>query len=292
MKLNSRVFKDNRDAYLFVFPALLVFAFFTIYPTVSGFVTSLYKWDGFTEKTFVGLNNYIKLFQDSTFWTAISHNTYYAVFTVIAKVTIGFLTAVLLNGKFRGTQIYRTIFFTPMVMSFVAVGVLWSWIFNPTFGLANTILQHIGWSGAMPIWLGDPKLVLPALMFVDIWRWSGYHTVLYLAGLQSISVDIYEAAAVDGCNGLRKMLYITIPQMKAVIIMNFAICLMGAFNLFDLVYVTTKGGPYGSSEVLLTYMYKLAFAGRQFGYATTIGYVNLLFIIVVTTIQLRAMRKD
>ncbi|MEG7531088.1 MAG: sugar ABC transporter permease, partial [Hungatella sp.] len=158
----------------------------------------------------------------------------YAVGTVTVKLVLAFLIALILNKKLKGITAFRTIFFTPVVISFVAIGAVWTWIFNPTQGMLNGLLEAVGLMNPQnPIaWLGDPKYALLSVMVVDVWKWLGYHIVLFLAGLQTISGDLYESASIDGANGFQKMIYITIPQIKNVFYINLTFCLVGAFNVF------------------------------------------------------------
>lgn len=174
---------------LFSFPALCLYFVFTIFPFFYGFYISLCEWDGFNEPRLMGIGNYMKIFQDSKVFEALGHNVVYALSTVVVKLVFAFLIALVLNKKLRGITVFRTILFTPVVISFVAIGSVWTWIYNPTQGLLNRLLEALGMMSTQnPIaWLGDARYALPAIMIVDVWKWLGYHIVLFLAGLQTIS---------------------------------------------------------------------------------------------------------
>ena len=195
--------KNLRDGYLFSAPALIFFVVFTIYPLLYGFVISLYQWNGVGKKTFIGLGNYVGLIQDSAFWAALQHNIIYAVGVVTGKVVIGLLLAILLTRKMKGITFYRICFFMPMMMSAVAVGYLWAYVYNYNFGLINSFLKAIGVPmNHLPKWLGSTDTSLISVIIVELWRWVGYHTVIFIAAIQGIPKELYEAATVDGANAL------------------------------------------------------------------------------------------
>ncbi|MFC5452430.1 carbohydrate ABC transporter permease [Paenibacillus aestuarii] len=275
---------------LLLVPATVLFIIFTLYPVITGFYYSLLNWDGISESQFVGFGNYLRAIEDKFVWEALLHNVYYAIFTVAGKIILGLFLAILLNQKMKGITFYRTAVFIPIVLSFVAVGILWSWIYNPVFGLFNNLLGAFGFQTQIA-WTGDARFALASVIAVDIWKWFGYHVVLFLAGLQSIPTDLYEAARVDGATRWQNIRQITLPLMMPIIIINITIATMGAFNVFDIIYVMTAGGPYHATEVIMTYTYTQAFQFHSFGYGAAISYLLLLLIGAVTFIQIRFMRK-
>lgn len=286
--------KDTIIGYLFSFPALCLYFVFTIFPFFYGLYISLCQWDGFNTPQFIGIENYLAIFQDSKVFEALSHNTIYALGTVAVKLIFGFLVALIMNKKLKGITAFRTILFTPVVISFIAIGAVWTWIYNPSQGILNRILEAIGlMSAQQPVaWLGDPRYALLAVMIVDIWKWLGYHMVLFLAGLQTIPDDLYESAKIDGASGIQSLRYITLPQMKSVFYMNLTFCLVGGFNVFDVVMAMTKGGPYGKTEVIAKYIYDTSFGStNKFGYATSISIFVFVLMLIVTLVILRFMRK-
>lgn len=292
--LKSRDARNTVAGYLFSLPALCMYLVFTVYPFFYGIYISFCEWGGFGTPEFIGISNYIRIFSDSKVFSALSHNAIYALGTVVIKLVFGFLIALILNKKLRGITAFRTIMFTPVVISFMAIGAMWVWILDPTMGLLNSFLTSIGLmdSNHVIAWLGDPKTALLSLMIIDLWKWMGYHIVLFLAGLQTIPSELYEAGEIDGANGIQKMFYITIPQIKNVFYMNLAFCLTGGFNVFDVVMSTTEGGPYGSTEVISKYIYDTSFGStNQFGYAMSISMFVFVLMLIVTLIILRQMRR-
>lgn len=284
--------KNLRDGYLFSAPALIFFVVFTIYPLLYGFVISLYQWNGVEKKTFIGLGNYVGLIQDSAFWAALQHNIIYAVGVVTGKVVIGLLLAILLTRKMKGITFYRICFFMPMMMSAVAVGYLWAYVYNYNFGLINSFLKAIGVPmNHLPKWLGSTDTSLISVIIVELWRWVGYHTVIFIAAIQGIPKELYEAATVDGANALQTHWYITFPQLKSTIILNVMLSLIGAIGTFDLIHVMTDGGPNKSTEMIMTYMYNQAFIGDRFGYASAIAYVAFLIILIFTILQTKVITE-
>ena len=284
--------KNLRDGYLFSAPALIFFVVFTIYPLLYGFVISLYQWNGVGKKTFIGLGNYVGLIQDSAFWAALQHNIIYAVGVVTGKVVIGLLLAILLTRKMKGITFYRICFFMPMMMSAVAVGYLWAYVYNYNFGLINSFLKAIGVPmNHLPKWLGSTDTSLISVIIVELWRWVGYHTVIFIAAIQGIPKELYEAATVDGANALQTHWYITFPQLKSTIILNVMLSLIGAIGTFDLIHVMTDGGPNKSTEMIMTYMYNQAFIGDRFGYASAFAYVAFLIILIFTILQTKVITE-
>ena len=285
--------RKSYEAYILIAPAFLLFGVFILYPLVFGFGVSFFKWDGFNPMQFVGVSNYIEAFNDPAFVAALGHNAQYAIGSVVGKILISFVIAYLLNRRFRGQTFFRAIFFAPVVLSFVAVGALWQRLYDPILGIINQFLQGINVIDQPIQFLADPKLALWSLVFVDVWKWTGYHAVLFLAGLQTIPEDLYESSSLDGANAWQKLIHITIPQIRSIILLNVTIALMGAFSVFDLVYVMTKGGPYQSTNVILTYMYEKTFASSSsnFGFGSSVAFIMFAIILVITIGQTKAMSK-
>lgn len=290
----SKTRADALAGYGLVLPTLFLFLFLTVYPFFNAFYISLTQWDGFTEPIFVGLKNFRNLFADKMVWQTLQNNLVFMVFTCTIKVTLGFIIAMFLKEKFFGNTFFRAIFFMPVIMSFVAIGLLWNYIFNPNYGLINSVLFALGiMSPQNPItWTGDPNLAMMCVIIVDIWRWTGYHVVLFMAGLSTIPSELYEAAMVDGASDWNKTRYITIPQMRGMILTNLIFCLTGALSVFDLIYTMTGGGPYNKTKVIAIYTYEISFGSKnQFGYATSINILLFFIILIITTFLIRAMNK-
>jgi raffinose/stachyose/melibiose transport system permease protein len=282
---------DTVIAGWFLLPALAFFGVFIVYPFIDVICTSLTSWDGFTAPTFVGLGNYGELFKpDGLFLKALGNTTLFAAYTVVGKNVLALLLAVLLNSRIRFRTFYRTALFLPVCLSFVAVGVIWAYIFNPSFGILNALLSVLG--KREPIsWLGEPGLALACVAFVDVWKWTGYHVVLYLAGLQMIPADLYEASALDGASPLQNFAHITLPQLLPVVLINVIISLMGAYSVFDVIFVMTRGGPYNSTQTILTYMFDVTFREYHIGLGSAVVVVLFALIIGMTVIQNRIGRR-
>jgi len=294
----KRYIKSRSDlltGYALILPTLIIFVILTVYPFFHAFFISLTRWDGFTDPIFIGLDNFRRLLGDGNVWSALRNNFVFMIFTCLLKVGLGFMIAVFLRDKFRGVSFFRTIFFLPVIMSFVAVGLIWRFIFNPNFGLINGILFQLGVS--LPrdpiLWLGNPTLAMLSIILVDVWRWTGFHVVLFMAGLQTIPNELYEAAVVDGCTEWKKFRYITLPLMKGMTMTNFVFCLTGALSVFDLVMTMTGGGPYGSTRVIALYVYEIAFgASSLMGYATSINIMLFFFILIITLTLITLMNRN
>jgi ABC-type sugar transport system permease subunit len=279
--------------YLWVLPAVALFVVFRLYPLAFGLYLSLNQWDGISPMVFRGLANYRQaLFEDAVFWLALWHNVVFAVGTVIAKNVIAIVLAVLLNADLRGRTFFRTTLFMPVVMSFVVVGLLWGWIFNFQFGLLNNLLAAAGLGGWRTDWLGDPALALFSLIGVDVWKWYGFHMVIYLAGLQAIPPVLYEAAIIDGASGWQQFWRLTLPLLRPIVVVNVTLALMGAFNVFDLIYVMTQGGPANATNVVMIHAYVQGFKFYLMGYASAISYVLMVIVIVLSGLQIRLLRGE
>ena len=275
--------------YLWVLPALLVYGIFKLVPLVSGLHMSLLRWNGIDDPKYIGLRNFEKILRDEMTATVLMNNVHYAVGTVVGKIALSLFLAILLHQALRGRTFYRTSLFMPVVMSFVVVGVLWSWLFNPQFGLINSLLRGLGLGFLVPDWLGDAAVALNSLILVDIWKWYGFHMVIFLAGLQSIPDELYEAARIDGASVWQQFLHITLPMLNPVMIVNVTISLMGAFNVFDIPFIMTGGGPANSTNVMALHIYIRGFKFYRFGFSAALSYVLLVIVTLVAAIQLRLM---
>jgi ABC-type sugar transport system permease subunit len=259
-------------------PAVLLVGALTYLPILLEVLLSFFAADGFTVPRYVGFANYEQAIGQPDFWAALLNNVWYAIGTVSGKIILALIAALLLNGSFRGRAVFRAVFFLPVILSFVAIGLLWALIFNYNYGLINFLLQAVGLADLKRDWLGAPETAFPAVIFVDLWKWTGFHVVIYLAGLQSISSDLYEAAALDGASRWQMLWRITIPLLKPFTAVNIVIASLGAFSVFDLIYVMTQGGPFKSTNVAMIEVYLQAFQFNQFGYAAALSVVVLSLI--------------
>ena len=275
--------------YAMLLPALILLGVFVVAPVAYGLYLSLLRWNGFEPPVFVGLDNYVRLWErDRIFRQALSNNVVFAVAVVVGKNVLGLFLALLLNQRLRGSVLFRTALFLPVTMSFVVIGLLWSWIYNPTFGLLDAGLNAVGLGELSRPWLSDPTTALWAIIAVDIWKWTGFHMVLYLAGLQTIPRELYEAATLDGAGRWRQLFDVTLPMLAPVTFVNVLLAMNGAFvRNFDLVYVMTGGGPNNQTEVVLTHMVAEAFRQGNLGYSAAMGYVLFAIVAVISAVYIR-----
>ena len=272
-RLSELAAGDGLVAVLFCLPAVALLATFVLWPFAYGLWLSLHRWDGFGAMTWVGIANYLRLAGDPVFLVSLKNSLVFVLLAVLFKNVLGFAVAVLLNSVGFGRAFFRTASFIPVTLSFVAVGLLWAWIYNPIFGLLNAFLDVAGLGALKRNWLGDPAIALYSVVAVDVWKWLGLHAVLYLAGLQSLPQDILDAAEVDGATRWQRLWRVTLPLLAPVIFINVILSLSGAFvRNFDVVYVLTQGGPYHATEVVMTNMITEAFRNGALTYATAMSY--------------------
>jgi len=284
--------RRNLAPYLWVLPALLIYIIFKLLPMIAGVYLSLIQWDGIEPAKFVGLQNFQRMLDDDIITLALMNNVKYAVGTVIGKTVLALFLALVLNQALRGRSFYRTALFMPVVMSFVVVGILWAWLYNGQFGLVNNLLHRLKLDFLILDWLGDPKVALWSLVIVDIWKWYGFHMVIFLAGLQTISQELYEAARIDGASRWQQFIRITLPLLQPVMLVNITLSLMGAFNVFDIPYVMTEGGPANSTMVMALHIYVRGFKFYKFGYSAAMSYVLLVLVTLMAAIQMRLMSRE
>ena len=275
-----------------VLPAFILFAVFVLYPVVLTVISSFQDFSLSSEtREFVGLRNYAEMLGDPTFWRSLWNNIFILVGSVVVQVTLGTLIAAVLDraiNRFGG--VFRTLIFAPMVMSMVAVSLLWSMIYHPVFGMATKAGDALGLPPSELGILGDPSTVMWAILGVACWQYTGFIMVIVFAGMQSIPEDLYQAAKLDGAGPVSRFFAITLPGIRNVIVVSVLLTAIGAFKVFDLIYVLTAGGPGNASEVLGTYIYDASFTLERMGYASAIAVVLLAIAIALGLIQLRASR--
>lgn len=282
-------FRQSRTGYLFILPAFVLFLTFFAIPFAESVYYSLTSWNGADpEKTFVGIDNYIRLAQDPKMWESLGRNLAWVVVGTLAPILIGLLLAALLASPWvKGRIAFRTIYFLPVVLSPVVIGLIWSWIYHPTFGILNHMLESIGLSDLTQPWLGNPDLALWMVMLAAIWSYFGFCLVVLMAGMQSIDTQLYDAAMVDGANAWNRFFHVTLPQLNGVITMIMAYTLIGGLNVFDLVWVTTQGGPANSTELIATYTYKQSFQLNSIGYGSALSMVMTVLSLVASYLFLK-----
>lgn len=279
---SSRPDRQNPFAYVWVAPAILLFGLFIVLPAAIAFGMAFINWDGITRASFAGLSNFRKAFEDQAYWSAILHNIIYAVGTVVGKFVLALGLALLLNEAVPARSFFRTVLFLPVVLSFVAIGMLWSFIYSYNIGLLNDVLHALGLGVLSHDWLGDPHTALAAVIIVDIWKWFGFHMIIFLAGLQAIPIDVYEASRIDGAGWWRQLTSITLPLIVPVATINVLLSLSGAFNVFDVVYIMTTGGPNNATDVAMLEIYTQAFQFNKYGYSSALSVIQLLVVAMVS----------
>ena len=242
---------------------------------------------------YIGLQNYKELMADPIFWGALKNNLLLVVFSLVIELPLAFVIAYTLrNLSRRWAGFFRGVYFIPSVLSLTVVSLLWTMIYNYQWGLLNKGLGTIGLESLQKGWLGEPRYALYAVFFVVIWIYVGYYMVLYMAGLNAIPNNLYEAATIDGANKWQSLYYISIPLMREIIKATVLMSIIGSFKYFDLVFIMTQGGPFRSTELLATYMYERAFAARKMGYGATIAIMILIVALIATIIQNKVTKKE
>ncbi len=288
-KLSKAARREEIIGYLFLLPNMVGFFIFTLIPVVYGLLLSLTNYDGFGNMNFLGLKNFKKLFTDVYFYTALKNNIYYTVFSVTFTLLFGLLLAVLLQRKLRGSNLFKTIFFFPQLTSSVAFGIIFVCLFRGS-GPINGVLQTLGMNNP-PKWLTSTDWSMTTITIVSIIKNFGYYMVLFIAGLQTIPADLYEASAIDGANGWRQFKAITLPMLSPTTFLCSIMCLINSFKVFDLVNIMTDGGPGRSSNVFVYRIYQEAFVKYNFGYASAYAVVLFFIVFVITMIQFRGQKK-
>jgi multiple sugar transport system permease protein len=290
------IFQQKRSqkylwAGFFLFPSLAGLLVFLIIPMLASLALTFYEWDPLipTRFTFLGLENYRTLVNDADFWAALRHTLFFIGGYIPLVMVTGLGVALLMNQKLIGRTFFRGAFFMPVISAWVAVALLWTWIFNPKFGIVNYLLGLIGITG--PAWLYDPTWAMPAIILTSVWKDTGFVMVLFLASLQSIPQEYYEAAALDGANPWAKFRYITLPLLSPTVFFTLIISLINSFQVFDQVWVMTGGGPAGSTSVLVEQIVNNSFRYGRMGYAATLSWVLFLIVFAVTIFQTR-MQKN
>jgi multiple sugar transport system permease protein len=278
--------REARTAYLFITPWIIGFLVFTLGPMVASLIFSITDYSIVKSPSFVGFANFIELFTgDYRFWHSLRVTLKYAIFAIPMGLIIGLLLALLLNTKVPGISVWRTLYYTPSVVSGVAVAILWAYLFNPQYGLINWMLSLVGIKG--PGWLNSPDWALWALIIMSLWGVGG-GMIIYLAGLQGIPTALYEAAEVDGAGKIRQFFAITLPLITPVLFYNLVTGIIATFQIFTQVYVMTAGGPVESTLFYNLYLYNNAFRYQRMGYASALAWMLFLIVLVLTLVVFRS----
>ena len=277
---------------VFLLPALCIFGAFVVFPIIQSGRYSLYDWNGLGPlEKFIGLDNYRRMVNDPVFWRALGNNVTVVVWSLLTQIPLAIGLAILLTDRIRGQAFFRTLYFAPLVLSEVIVAKLWEWIYNPSFGLINTVLKAVGLEENTQAWLGDPKMSLFAVLVATNWKYLGFYVVIFIAAIQSIPEELYEAAQIDGANGWQLQTYVTLPLLSTTIRTVAVLVIVGSLKFFDMVWVLTEGGPTNGSEVLATYMFKQAFKSTNFGYGSALAFALFAIAFVSSMIFIYGTRQ-
>jgi multiple sugar transport system permease protein len=283
------VWTENIWAFGFLALALIGLVGLNLVPILVSFFLSFTDWDALGSPNIVWLRNYITLFQDPMFYKALWNTIYYTAISVPAGMSISLLLAILLNRPLKGMGFFRTMFMIPVISSTVATALLWGLMLDPYIGLINYILQvlHLPTSG----WLTDVNMAMPAIIVMSVWKGLGYNIVLFLAGLQGISPELYEAARIDGANRWKEFLNITLPMLSPTTFFVLIMSLISSFQVFDQTWVLTKGGPQSATLTLVYYVYQTGFQQLRMGYASAIAYILFFLTLAIVMVQWGTQRK-
>ena len=269
--------------YLYILPNMILFMVFMIIPVFMALYYSFMDWKGIGVPVFTGLENYQWLFTDDTFWKSLWNTAYYTLATVPFIMVLALFLAMLLNMALPLKGVFRAAIYLPAVVSTVVVGMIFTWLFQDQVGLINYLLNLLGIESIQ--WANDPKFAMIMLVAATIWQRTGYNMVIYLAGLQGISQEYYEAAIVDGASNWQRFRYLTLPLLKTTHVFVMITCIIHSFRSFDLVYTMTKGGPLNSTKTMVMYIYELAFTRSQFGRASAAGVALFTIMVVLTAVR-------
>ena len=277
---------------LFLAPAIFFLTVFLLYPLASSFELSLLDWNGLgSGERFVGLDNWVRLAHDTLFWKALGNNLLLAFFSVLIQLPIALVLAVVLDEASKGSRVLKILYFLPMLMSSVALGVLFKNIYDPNFGPINAFLSAVHLDGLVRDWLGDPKYALASVIVVICWQNIPFYMVLFLAGLSSFPRELGEAARLDGASEKTIFWRIKLPHLQGTIRTGAMLAIVGSLRYFDLIFIMTDGGPEGASELMATYMFRTVFSSFQLGYGSTVASAMFIIVTIVASLTMRVTRR-
>jgi multiple sugar transport system permease protein len=271
--------------YLFILPNMALFLVFVIIPVLRTFWISLHHWDALFPPIFIGFGNYTRAFNTGLFWQVLRNTTYYVLGFVPLQTISALILALLLNQNLRMKTFFRATCFFPAVLSMVSVALVWQWMFSSNYGIINHL---IGLLGLEPVnWLADSRWAMPVIILLSVWKWAGYNMVIFLAGLQSIPDALYEAASIDGASRLQRLFSITLPLLRPTTLFVLIMSVIGSFQVFEQVFVMTRGGPGNATMTIVQYIYRESFERFDMGYGSAVTYVLFGIIFILTALQLK-----
>ena len=287
--------REIRAAFLFLLPNVVGFLVFMVGPLLASLGFSLLDWNLLSAPDVVWLGNYLELFRDAEFWRSLRATFYYLVGSVPLGLVLSLALALALNQRIRGIRFFRTVYFIPVVSSMVAVALMWRWMYNPTSGILNYMLNETFAFLRLPLrapdWLQSPVWAMPAIILMSVWKGMGYNMVLFLAGLQGIPRHLYEAAEIDGASNQRQFWTITLPLLTPTTFFVLIMSIIGSFQVFEQAYIMTQGGPVRSTVTTVYYIYENGFEWHKMGYASAVAWVLFALILGVTLIQWRTQER-
>ncbi|HET7153078.1 MAG TPA: sugar ABC transporter permease, partial [Candidatus Kapabacteria bacterium] len=270
--------------YLFLSPILIGMLVLSVGPILISFIASFTQWDIVSPPQWVGAGNYKEIVSSDLFWQVLRNTFYYVALAVPLTIILSLFLAIAVNRKLKGIGLFRTVYFLPVVTSMVAVAIVWGWLYNPEYGLINYVLRS--WFGVQgPAWLRDPNWAMPAMIIVGVWKALGYNMMIFLAGLQSVPDEYYEAARLDGANTRQRFFNITLPMLTPTIFFVLVVTLIGSFQVFEQTYILTRGGPANATLTISYFIFQNAFQFFRMGYASALAYVLFAIVFVLTLIQ-------
>lgn len=289
----EKIRKNKRAVLCFLLPGFVLYTILLMVPIGGSFILSFFKWNGIKNvpMVFVGLSNFKEVICDVTFWHSIKNIMWFMVLTLVTQLPIGLLLAVMLSERYKGYRLFKFAYFVPQVLSTTVIGLLWYFILMPT-GVLNTVLQSLGLDSFVKMWLVDKNTAMTTIILVNAWCGIGFHMTVSYSAISGIPDDVIEAAKLEGAVGLRKVIYIIIPMIWESIISSIVVIVTAVLKTFDLVYVMTKGGPNGLTDVPSTLLYKEAFQYNDFGKASVIGVYIFILSIIFTIISLRITKRE
>lgn len=280
---------DGRLAWVLIAPALLGFLVFFLYPTLRGIYLSFTDFKVLTPPTFTGFDNFVRLFGDQVFWSSLGITVYFVLLSVVFGMTISLVTAVVLH-RLTSNTVVRGIIILPFLISGVVAATTWSWMLDSQLGVVNMLIEQL--TGEPIMFLGSRAWAIPSIAMISVWKSMGYNAIIIFAGLQTIPPTIYEAGRIDGANEVQMFRRLTLPLLRPILAMVLVLTVIGSFQVFDIVAVTTKGGPANASNVLQMYIYDKAFGQFDFGYGATMSLALFAMLIIITFLQMRLMRAS
>jgi multiple sugar transport system permease protein len=288
-RLVSNRVRESAWAYLFLAPFFIGLLFFIVGPVFAAFAISFTSWDLLSPPRWVGLENYQELANDRLFWIALKNTLYFTGVSVPVTLVLALGLAALMNRKIRGIQVLRAIYFFPVTASIVAVSLLWAWMYTPDFGIINYLLSFLGIPKIN--WLVDPRMAMPSVIIMSVWRGLGFNIVVFLAGLQSIPRDLYEAADLDGATGWQQFWQLTVPLLTPTIFFATIMAIISSFQVFEQTYIMTQGGPGNATLTLVYQIFLNGFTYLRMGYASALSFVLFAILFVITIVQVNLQRK-